>query len=306
MINKTLLWKEWNSNRSILLFLAGILFIYPISLIVGMPGIVNRLQDGETLYAVAMGITLGLTILGQERKYNTMDFLLSLPFGRKRIFTNKMLFAMGGIIFVNLVSYLCLLAIWFGNSDIQSVLSINSLHTFLYLQIVAGLFSFAFCLLFSTLAGSLVAAGIFTIIFSIFPAGFVALVMSNAITFSSNFFQINWGTVLDWGTKLSPVDAIMSYNIPMRWPWILTATLVLVGVSYWLFLRNPMEKNGEILVFPSLYPILKIGVSICTALLAGAIATMGGSVWQIVFFILGGVGGWLFTAYLIRRSQNQV
>lgn len=306
MINKALLWKEWKSNKSILFFLAGFLFLYPLCLYFGRLNIAYRIQNGETLFAVAMGFVLGLAVLGHERRHNTMDFLLSLPFSRQEIFLSKIFYSIGGIVLVNLVGYLAILAVWFSNSELQAILSINSLHIFLPLQLVAGLFTFAFTLLFATLAGSVLTAGIFTVIFAIFPISFAYILALNLHFVIDYVYGINWDWVYDCLVCITPVSLINSTDIQLHWPWIIAAALVFLALAFWLFLRNPMERNGEILVFSCLNPILKTGVSVCTALLAGGIAFLSGGLrWQILFLLLGGLGGWLLTAYLIRRCQNQ-
>ena len=62
MINKALQWREWNSK-----IIRGwiILLLYPINLIIGVPGIDCRIQSGEVYYSVLIGFALGLTVLGQ-------------------------------------------------------------------------------------------------------------------------------------------------------------------------------------------------------------------------------------------------
>lgn len=304
MINKALQWREWNSK-----IIRGwiILLLYPINLIIGVPGIDCRIQSGEVYYSVLIGFALGLTVLGQERNQGTMEFLLSLPFSRKDIFINKIIFSVGQIILAPGVTFLALVAARFANSNVQSLLSINDLLNFSSIQIVAALFTFALTLFFTTLAGSKLGAGIFTAIFSLFPAGFISIVKTNAIRWFP-FSKHRWEKYFQWGITLSPINIADSDYVMDYWPWLLAAASVLIAVAFFLFLRNPMEKKGEVLVFSKLYPFLKIGVSLCTALVAGAIAAglMVGKVLHIVVFIIGGILGWLFTHYIIRRSQNQV
>ena len=80
-----------------------------------------------------------------------------------------------------------------------------------------------------------------------------------------------------------------------RWPLLQIAGILFAALAHGLFSRNPMERNGEPLVFSQLEPVLRVGVTFCTMLL--------------IRYPAGGLLGWLVTHFAITwagRERNWV
>lgn len=304
MLKKAILWKEWVSTRTTLAGLLGLLLmVYPVSIHLGVPGSLRLVQNTAPLVAAGIGFILAITALAGERKHNTIDFLLSLPFSRRELFINKITFHLTSLVMIMALNYGALLAVWNFNANVKDALEIYLIHNLFFVFTVAAIFTFAFTLIFTTIAGSRMAAGVFTGIFYILPMGFVGLL---ALTVWPYWPEINEHTnkFLRWGFRFSPIEIISPTIILSNWPWILAASAVLVLGSSLLFVRNPVEKNGHVVVFTALEPVLKVGVSICSALLLGAFAAIN-PILHAFFALLGGVGGWVIVTWLIRRSRGQ-
>lgn len=304
MLKKALLWKEWVSTRATMFGLLGLLLaVYPVSLHL-VPSSGMRVQIAATPLAASIGFVLAIMALAGERKHSTIDFLLSLPFSRREIFCNKIVYYLTSLVMIMVVNYGALLAVWNFNLSVKEMLDISYIHNLFFVFTVAAIFTFAFTLIFTTIAGSIVAAGVFTGIFFIFPLGFLGLLALTLWPYWPGIKQYTDELVL-WGSRFSPFEIIDPTIIQGNWPWILAASAVLVLGASLLFLRNPVEKNGHVVVFTALEPVLKVGVAICSALLVGAFMAIN-PILHVLFALLGGVVGWVIVSWLVRRSRSQV
>lgn len=297
-LHRGLLWKEWHSNRSMILaFLGLVLAAYPLSLILGL----NRAAT-----------------LGSENVYpHIADVLLRLRMsgGDGRI--TLLIVGVATIVGTYLISGILLAVIASVNADaLHEYIDLLTIAQWTGIQVVLLVTAFSFTLLFATLTGNSIACVVLTTIFSMFPAGFAALILmnlGNVLGWSGPYV----GTVEQYLYMSSDISLFVYFGFAdrafflLRWPWLLLAGVALFAVTLKIFGRNPMERNGELLMFTQLEPVLKAGVTVCTALLLAGIMSAPpvhrGSpdmVGLIARYLAGGVGGWLITHAAISRSRT--
>lgn len=91
-----------------------------------------------------------------------------------------------------------------------------------------------------------------------------------------------------------------------RWPILVLTSLVLLWVAARLFDIGPMERSGELLMFPGLAMVLRIGVTACTMLLFGSVIIdyhEGMTPLIVIRYVIGYLVGWFMTHVTIAWSQ---
>ncbi|MTI94664.1 MAG: hypothetical protein FH749_04125 [Firmicutes bacterium] len=325
LFSKALLWKEWINYRGPLgVFLAALLGFYPGSIALALAqsadtaSFYTRMQTlliriygggGAPLFFVTIGLVLGLISLTKERKENTFSLLLSMPFSRTQIFVNKFVFNSLAIVGVFLVNLLIMLAMWTASVQLQSVIEPGALLRMFGLQTMIAVGTYSFTVFFATISGSLFAASAFTLIFGIFPTGFASLILGNLWAISHPGLIANLNRLMAWSLLITPATYLGPDTALTYWYIIIGGSIVLFLLSLWLFKRNKLENNGELLVFPKMYPFLKVGVAVCFGLLAGGIASSLLLTYPIVYAIIliaGTALGWLLCRLLIKVTQTAV
>ncbi len=326
-----LFWKEWHKSKGMFLaFLAYMLYIHPISLVLGMNRavaedldraypfirvVLRRLQpggaDGWALIALIAGVVISAQLMGEERRGRTIEFVLAMPFSRGQMFFNKYLFGLASFVAVYLINALSLAVVVAANYGVLAeYIEFYTIAQWLWTQVVLFAALLSFTLVFSMIAGNSIASIVLTVVFLAFPVGIAGLIRDNAMI----IFNWSWGEVaeymnfLDVGADLSLFSYFFADGdiLLSRWPFLLLFSAVLFLVGQRLFVRNPMERNGELLMFYPLERVLRVGVTVCAMLLAGSFFRPydgGLTLALIARYLVGGAFGYWVTETAIARSR---
>ncbi len=259
------------------------------------------------LFGTISIIVLAGLLIGIERNTRRNDFTFSLPFKRRDMFLAKWLFGAMAITLIHLLNFI-VTYLMIQTTEFSYVLNDLTLTAILWSPLLGFLLLFSFAMFFGTIAGEMVSQVVLTLIFSIFPFGFIMLLVF--------FTEVNFGTYLprlplEWISKITLVTYVFtleSFNNSSTGDLITGAiigTVVFFVLGLLLYERNRVEHNGEFLVFKQLHPLFLIGIVICFALFGGMILSSlvpwGMSEFQVIFYWIGFVIFALFSFLITRR-----
>jgi ABC-type transport system involved in multi-copper enzyme maturation permease subunit len=342
--NKTLVWKDWKNNWLFFaLFFGFVIYVTTFTLqneIMTYLKVREALSEGHYWYgfnsfnnrlfsadawvgfiSVLFTVALAAITVGQERDKETLGLLLAMPYSRRDILFNKVVVGLGQILIIlGVNAFLMTMLVW-ANSGIPFPFSVPdiwgwALHNFLVLT-----FIFCFTVLIATVSGTTLGNGILALIFLFFPAGLYGLLEININYWIS--FPLDYARHLYWVWRDPFSEITVLLTVPI---WIIDSnilgkynTVYLYGalaalsagayaLAQFLFARNPLENNGEVLVFEQLEGIFKLGVVVCFALLggpllaalAGAHTHSPGAVALSLCYLLAGGLTWFLTNRLLE------
>jgi ABC-2 type transport system permease protein len=298
------------------------------------PGFVyfeNRLHANDPWMGAAMfllAVALAAVPLGQERERETLGLLLSMPYSRQDILFSKVVVGLMQILITLVLNALLMSLLTWANPEINYVFGLPEIwgwagHSFLVLT-----FIFCFTLLIATVSGTTWGNYILALIFLWFPMGFFMLLFINfsiwidlpdfldypkhpfglLIDSLSNFAELK--TIPLWLMAFneliinqSPTGIATRLVLPYLYGLLAIFSVGLYALAQFLFARNPLEKDGEVLVFERLEGFFKLGVIACFTLLAGpmvaSLFARGDEfrLFLIPSYLVAGVGTW----YLVNR-----
>jgi ABC-2 type transport system permease protein len=298
------------------------------------PGFVyfeNRLHANDPWMGAAMfllTVALAAVPLGQERERETLGLLLAMPYSRQDILFSKVVVGLMQILITLILNALLMSLLVWANPGINYFFGLPEIwgwagHSFLVLT-----FIFCFTVLIATVSGTTWGNYILALIFLWFPIGFFMLLFMNFsiwidfpdyLVFQKYPF---WLSIESLGhlaeLKTIPLwliafnDLIINQSaagiggrlvVPYLYGLLAILSLGLYALAQFLFARNPLEKDGEVLVFERLEGFFKLGVIACFTLLAGpmvaSLFARGDEIrlFLIPSYLVAGVGTW----YLINR-----
>jgi len=293
-------------------------------------GFANRLLSAEPWVGIPLllfTIALAAVSLGQERERETLGLLLAMPYSRQDILFSKVVMGLGQILLTLVVNALLMTLIIWANAGIFFPFGLPEIwgwavHSFLVLG-----FIFCFTLLIAAVSGTTLGNGILALIFLWFPVGFFLLLYFSfylwadflwadfpqgylslflLTDFLRNLAQLK--TVPLWLLDFALIDNIAAGIFGRFAAFYLYAALVFFSagayfLAQFLFSKNPLEKDGEVLIFERLEGIFKLGVVVCFTLLGGPMLTFliaGGEIGTVILipsYLIAGGGTW----FLINR-----
>ncbi len=263
------------------------------------------LSGMESFLIIFMPIAIAALLFGEEKRRKTFDVLATMPFTRREIFFNKLIVAIINNILPIIINALIMAIALALGDGLQDFYSIDLVRSWLGANIFRTFITLGFSFLFATLTGTTISQVVLTMIFFVFPCGFMGLIDFNMDIWGYGFQVIEeyFNSVIKYTLPfiVSSID-----NIPIAFHLI--SGILMFIFSKILFDRNKLERNGETLEFEGLETFFKVGVSICVGLLMGPI--FGGinqdySVLIIIGYVVGVVLGWLAANYSIRLNKGK-
>jgi ABC-type transport system involved in multi-copper enzyme maturation permease subunit len=321
--NKALLWKEWRQNRGKFWMLFLVMAWVPIGMSIlslvmqpftvpawgGDPHqawshIISLLVQGHAspFWAFWSSFFLGVTMLGQERTGNTIEFLVTTPVSRKAIISAKFFMGAGVILLMMLIIglYMILMPLF-----LPALYTIHDVMAWWLPTTGVQLAIFGVCFAVSTLSGRVISTYILSMIVLCLPLWMgngVASILRTIYHFNSydhaslaSMFE-HWGTMMFLPSYLFIPGAVEKTGFLHVLAFLLV-TVVSYILACWLFERNPLENNGQTLVFGNSLRVAQIGSAIFIAFFLGDKQTLilqGG--WGT--FFLFAVIGFLVTYFI--------
>ncbi|WP_053954865.1 ABC transporter permease subunit [Inediibacterium massiliense] len=274
----------------------------------------------QFLILLIFPIMMASFLLGEERRTKTLELLGVMPYKRVQIYMSKVLAGLSIMVVPYILNFGITLLMRSSMKEVAHLYGYADLVHWLYVSLVPMLLFFSFSMLIGMLVGTTIAQAILTVIFMSLPGGFWGLLMMNTATiqdilsihFNPTFIE-NIGDIVRFFTLpfymfpkqifhdcMDQMDLIMGV--------LVIAAMIMIFIGYRLFLKNKMERNGEILMFAGLENFFKVGVAICTMLLFGPMLTGILQMYNIVLLIIGyaiGLGlGWFIPNYFIQVNRR--
>ncbi len=296
--NKTLIWKEWLNNWAFFsIFLGLVTFATSVTLFNEITTYLDELERGiitgdyfnsYAIYrilsfsdallgfiSVLLTIILAALMVGHERDHNTFNLLLAMPYSRRDLIYNKFVLGLGQVLTIFVFNALVMTVLVWAYSSIPFPFDATAIWAWALRSIVVLSFIFAFTMFISSISGTTLGNGILSLIFLFFPMGFPALIAVHLDYWTA---QSAWNLIYDSkeiGFLLTVPTYIMDNivlghaNLPLIYGVLVLLTGILYQLTKYLFARNRLENNGEVLMFEQLEGFFKLGVAVCFALLGG-------------------------------------
>lgn len=323
--NKTLLWKDLkNSSGFGLAFIGFVTLFSSIHLLNEIRKYYDYMEQGAEYVLISISwllsfnrfeielgsllfvVALGAMLMGQERERNTFELLLAMPYSRREIIYNKFIAGLGYLAAAFILNAIIMSALMQA-INIEFSSTIVDVWTWALRNVLVLAFIFAFTMMISTLSGTTVGNGLLSLIFLFFPMGFTMLIFIN-LKFWYDVPREIMG-VLSIGELftvptyiLHDSDIFYVYEPAFIYGLLILATMGLYKLTQYLFARNMMENNGEVLIFPQLEGLFKLGVTVCFALLGGPLLAHWLQLGSQLVLILG----YLFTGGLFWVLINKI
>ncbi|MDI6711036.1 MAG: ABC transporter permease subunit [Thermoanaerobacterales bacterium] len=334
--NKTLLWKEWMNTSTITAFFVGFItyissytLFNEIMLFREMAARDISASGGaylhfttadlvwfnrafEALGSVLFVIALAAVMVGQERDRKTFDLLLAMPYSRREVIYNKFLFGFGLLLAVFVLNALIMTVLIAVNPGIVPFDPARVWEWALRNVLVLG-FVFAFTMFISSMSGTTLGNGLLALIFLFFPVGITALIAFNMDAvfhlYTNELVNLLWeiGQRLTVPAYILGIGYYEDDNLMYVYGLVILATWVLYKLTQYLFARNQMENNGEVLMFGRMEGFFKLGVAVCFALLIGPMVMHRwnpGVFTAIVVYLLVGGAFWLLVSGIINWRKK--
>jgi|GEM_PF-577652 len=297
---------------------------------------------------VMLAIGLGAVSLGLERQRGTLSLLVSMPYARREIFLSKTLVGLGQIGLPFIANAVLMTLLLWANRGVNFPFDANTIWSWAVHSVLVLTFVLCITLLASTVSGK--GAAFLALVLLFFPIGMNMLVEMNAMQWEvAGLVSRGQGLYRYWSDLA--LDAAMYLTVPtwlIDFPSVVAANstafvegnvvewdfanrvwaflrehtyilyLGLVGLSLgayalaqrW-FARNQLEFDGELLVLPSLRPLIATGFTVCSAMLGGAVLPAlfrsGGSM-QLAVILLSYAGSaamaWMLVTRFLHPSEG--
>jgi len=259
---------------------------------------------GIHLIGVAL---LSILLLSNERNEKGLEHLLVFPFKRSTIYWSKWfygVFTISGLILSNAF----VIVFQFFNSPVNHRISFLSFIPFFALSFLALLTVFTFMLMIGMIAGTKISHGVLGLVGMILPFGLVMLAVRiigmhlewlnsyswsviNFITgiFVQLLYQITLVLTLEFSLVITVISTDILWLSEGNHIWVFICYLVFsLLIGYFLFVKNPMERNGNLVIYPKLEPFIRWSFIILTALTISGlfINQLWGQIWiqALVFY----------------------
>lgn len=305
---------------SIIYFL-GLLFALPLRTLMlytentslgRTPIRVDSLFDFQYDLEIQIGLLIAIPILMAIFLFRFLqvkqaaDLMHSLPIRREKIFHY---YTLSGIIALILPVLLIalILMVMHAALDLSSYFQLKNIFEWAGTTIIINLLLFMAGVFVAMVTGISVVQGVLTYIFLLFPVGMFLLLFSNLnqllFGFPGDYYLNRNLEELSPLTYVSVIDEKRLQGKEILLYAVLT--IILYGVSLYLYKKRKTESASEAIAFSKLRAIFKYGVTFCMMLLGGVYfsAIQSNSfIWMIVGYIIGAVVGYYIAEMVLQKT----
>ncbi|WP_195576093.1 ABC-2 transporter permease [Paenibacillus sp. 1001270B_150601_E10] len=232
---------------------------------------------------LVLGTILALWQMGFERRSNMQEFTLSLPYSRTHIYTTKWLLGAAFLIGCFLFSA-ALDAIVLATSQLAPFIEWGGYVMTLLRAMLINLTLYTLMLAMGTVCGSVFSQISFLAVLALLPEFIRLMVMRFCWAFDISTLKKE--TTLEGDVYYSSI--VPNIHRPEQylfndvrgadgdigfWTISIALTVTLFVVGLLLFKHNKAENNGKLVILPSFEVILRVGFTLCFALLGATVST---------------------------------
>jgi ABC-2 type transport system permease protein len=305
---------------SIIYFL-GLLFALPLRTLMlytentsmgRTPIRVDSLFDFQYDLEIQIGLLIAIPILMAVFLFRFLqvkqaaDLMHSLPIRREKVFHHYTLSGVIALILPVLLIALILM-VMHAALDLSSYFQLKSIFEWAGTTIIINLLLFMAGVFVAMITGISVVQGVLTYIFLLFPVGMFLLLFSNLnqllFGFPGDYYLNRNLEELSPLTYVSVIDEKMLQGKEIL--LYAALTIILYGVSLYLYKKRKTESASEAIAFSKLRTIFKYGVTFCTMLFGGVYfsAVQSNSfIWMIFGYIIGAVIGYYIAEMVLQKT----
>lgn len=297
-----------------MIYMLGLLFALPLQLFMSNDPSAEpreienlfRISELQILFIISIPVVAGLFLFRYLQAKSSSDLSHSLPLRREHLLTAHLT---SGLV-------LLLIPVWLTAGVVAIVHKWEgSMYIFQGAEIwswcltvtVITLFLFCFSAFVGICTGQTILQGIVTYILLILPAILLEMINRHLYMYLYGFSGMSlansrsdsWSPIIRF-TNLggNPLDKVEL--------WIYVAlSAVFIGLSYLLYRKRNTEKAGQAIAFKYFNPLFKIGVMLCTVLIAGnyfAQMKQQQIGWVISGYVIGAIIGYVAAEMIIRKT----
>lgn len=335
--NRTLLKKDWTIHKWMILVVAVIfLLVGPYATWTKISEFFSSLENAESfeyisfyqlsrrnlinrdfllLMMFVFPVIVSSMMIGEEKRRRTVEISIGGPYSRYQVFFNKMVMGIAAISLPVLLSGLILQLMVIGSSQVGMLLTSHQVLLWVFKCSMIGIAMFSFATLMGMLCSSFLIQGFFTLVFALFPIGFVSILEENMVRWGFYMRASNEGfdKIIRAANSITPgyyfgrlieMDSIkaLPYGLTM-----LGISILIMVVSGVLFDIYAVERGPEALTFIKTEAFIRAGIVVCSVLLGGLMISEmindDGSFGLISGYLLGGVLGYFIPKAIIARNR---
>ncbi|WP_028544679.1 ABC-2 transporter permease [Paenibacillus taiwanensis] len=243
---------------------------------------------------------LAIWQLGFERRSGIQEFTFSLPYSRLHIFTTKFLVGMSFITMAVLVNVVIDVVVLY-NTVAEPYVQWDHYTNNVVVCLLVVYSAYAVSLFIGTISGSWVSQLVFSFIMLLLPY-FLVLQFRKLISafsiFHDSYYQIE-NLLPDTNQWLN------GYHGNYSWFNLLLLTVLAFAGGLYAYSRSRAENNGKLVIFPVWETVLKIGFTLCVALLGGSFcyeSIYQGRIGYTIGFLVAGLIGYVLIRTLSRMK----
>lgn len=290
---KTLLWKDlrviWGTMTvfaTYLTMITSVKLIYSINNVTSYPDRYQATVTFPSTYGFSAAfftlftVLLASSLVGRERDHKTFNLILALPYSRHQILNSKYIV---GFLFLPLVfagNALIMTAALGITNGVEFSFTVADIWLWALRHILILWYVYTFSMVIATVSGNSTGNIVLSLIFLFFPLGFLYLSLLN-IEFWGVYIDLSLFYVSALENFYTTIGLLLTAPLYILAPvnhfrggfnhtlFFVLLMLMMVGwynLSHYLFKHNQMENNSEVLMFPKLEPVFKVGVTVCFAM----------------------------------------
>ncbi|SHQ78747.1 Uncharacterised protein [Mycobacteroides abscessus subsp. abscessus] len=259
----------------------------------------------QYILLISVPVLLPLFLFHFMQSKQSSDLIHSLPVNRQKLFHQ---YTLSGWFMVNIPVVIIAVIVFVQRSvlDLQSILVIDSIFYWLGMTILFNTIIYISTVFIGMVTGISIVQGILSYVFLLLPVGLFILGAFNLKFFMFGFpdsYHLN-GKIL-YLSPLTMIEGIqkISNELPL---WIYAGISVLLYfLSLVLYKKRKPESVSQAVIFPILKPILKLGMTVCCALLAAAyfgdyrVVSEG---WLFFGYLFGSFFGYVLAEILLHKT----
>ena len=254
-----------------------------------------------TPMAIVFGVLAAMAVCSHLYTTRSCNFTAALPPKRTALFATHYL--TGLLWLVVPVVVMTLLAVPLGLGY-----DLSGFPSGLALVCMQTLFFYSFAVLCGMLTGHLLALPVFYGIFNGLVGGLWYLL---TLLFREFYFGYPGSLVAvpDWVEWFTPIWQLFSYGSPDNgygMSMVYAGVGVVFALASWLlYVKRPMERSGDVVIWAGLRPVFRYGVAICTGLALGSLTRLVlglGEVGLALSVMLWGVAGCFVGQMFLSKS----
>lgn len=242
--------------------------------------IYNLINNGSSFFTLLIIIIISFWVIGKERQNKNNEFLATMPFFREEIIGTKWITITLSIIIPMIINLIIVMLIFSSNRATYS--NFQEMQQFLFYWVFVKslmlIFVSTFIMFVQSISGRVFVGGLLGSIFLLVPIYLAAAIPAFLKYFSvinnRRIIPVNITNNLDHLSlrigkffTFFPYDEDIFYAFEGKTLFFVLGIIIFLALLILTFLNNKLEKTDQICMFKPFEYILKIGVSVCFALL---------------------------------------